>query len=105
VTIYRDDLERVYKLIERPESWLRRKFNNTDRDPTCFCVAGAYLYVVGVQPQATDSACSSLPLFAMALGFDGPIPVLDLFQFNDTRTHADVLALLRDAITLAPVRP
>ena len=113
MTIYRDDLERVYALIEKPEAWQKKSYTNAvwkedgslEKRPTCFCLAGAYLEVVEPENDGYVLKMSHyLDDLAGAMGFDyGDTPAL--FDFNDTHTHAEVLALLKSAIERAPVRP
>jgi hypothetical protein len=112
MTIYRDDLERVYALIEKPEAWTQGAYARDAagelipreesgdafaddefaplRDAAaCFCLYGAGIRC-GLQ----------IYEFGNALG-------IDVVGFNDApnRTHSEVLALLRSAIDRAPVRP
>lgn len=115
MTIYKDQLEAVYKLIERPENWQQRSYNNAvwnegaqgdlwlQKAPTCFCLAGAIQQVTAPN-QLLNIFQQSLAHTSLskALGFKEPT---ELFDFNDTHTHAEVLALLASAIERAPVRP
>jgi hypothetical protein len=115
MTIYRDDLERVYALIEKPENWTQEYYaRDAGGDPicdvdgeliespmaanadeaACWCLWGA-AYKCGI-PESKDQE------LATALAFDFPSSVAD---FNDTHSHAEVLARLRRAIDRAPVRP
>lgn len=90
--IYRDDLERVYKLLERPEAWCKGVYTQREGDSLRHCLSGAYMH-----------SCEGRDLFAFAasLGLAGAACV-----WNDApeRTHAEVLELLRRAIERAPVR-
>jgi hypothetical protein len=97
--IYRDQLEAVYALIEKPENWTQEAFaktadgdavNSDDADAVCWCIRGAFIRCHG-WPKAS---------LADALG------VVSVIGFNDAenRKHAEVLALLKSAIERAPVR-
>lgn len=99
MTIYRDQLEAVYRLIEKPENWTqntyaRDAFNEpiaiSHEDAVCWCLRGA---VLKVTPEPDVSLCE---LF-------GVNSVLD-FNDHPRRTHSEVLALLQQAIDRAPVR-
>jgi hypothetical protein len=115
--IYRDQLEAVYRLIEKPENWTQKAYARDEKGEgiddeydidcgeslseieqaahpaaRCWCLFGA-AYKCGVTHDIELGA---------ALGFK--IPYL-LSEFNDTHTHAEVLALLKSAIDRAPVRP
>lgn len=96
--IYKDDLQRVYALIERPEAWTQevsaRDANGAeievDSDAACsFCIDGAFIKC-GLDNFASEAA----------LG----LPQHHTPEFNDSHTHSEVLALLRAAIDRAPVR-
>jgi hypothetical protein len=97
MTIYRDDLERVYALIEKPEAWTQGAFaRDADGNATysrgenavCWCLRGATYKLWG----GLDDFC-------------GALQVKHVADFNDSHTHAKVLQLLKDAIERAPVRP
>ncbi len=101
--IYKDDLERVYALIEDPKRWTTGVFaRNADGEETapldesasCWCLYGA----------AGKSGLRSSQFFA-AVKKDNMDYRSDLSEFNDNRDHAEVLDLLRKAIERAPVRP
>jgi hypothetical protein len=110
VTIYKKDLERVYKLIEEPEASThhvaaRDAHGNVihpkSQVATCWCVIGAF-------EKARVSNGWEIP--TIALFPDADIKILSELgggaaEFNDTHTHAEVLQLLKDAIERAPVRP
>jgi hypothetical protein len=100
MTIYRDDLERVYALIEKPEAWTTeyhaRDKNGICVDPhskkaVCWCIDGAF-QKCGLSILQTE--------VALGLPRIGDAP-----DFNDSHTHSEVLALLKAAIDRAPVRP
>jgi hypothetical protein len=114
VTIYKDQLEAVYKLIEKPENWTQEYYARDsagqpvcDEDgdeiesecsalsaaATCWCIWGA-AYKCGIIKR-NDSD------FVAALGFTDSC---EPHTFNDSHTHAEVLALLKSAIERAPVR-
>ncbi len=115
MTIYRDQLEAVYKLIEKPENWTQGHYAldaagqpilNDDGDEiesenvalndnaACWCIWGA-AYKCGITRRDDDD-------FVAVLGFTD---VCQPNDFNDSHTHAEVLALLQSAIERAPVRP
>lgn len=116
--IYRDQLEAVYRLIEKPENWLKRTFNNArynvgaqgdvwrSNTPDCFCLAGAYHHVLDpARDLNMIQAKTATTELAKFLGFTNWGGQVDLFDFNDTHTHGEVLAFLQSAIDRAPVRP
>lgn len=117
MTIYRDQLEAVYRLIEDPKRWTQEAFAKnaagedindgydvndegepltdeecaTHPDAQCWCLFGA-AYKCGIyHNQWLEIALS-------------PTDKLDVARFNDSHTHAEVLALLTTAIERAPVR-
>lgn len=116
--IYKDQLEAVYRLIEKPEAWTQRAFARNDGDQTiddeydcndegralsdeecathpdarCWCLYGA-AYKTGIDDDLG---------FTRALGMKVLHEVSD---FNDSHTHGEVLDLLKSAIERAPVRP
>lgn len=101
MTIYRDQLEAVYKLIEKPEAWTQNVYaRNAVGDSVeivsnmavCWCLRGAVLKITSGMFD-----CSLCELFDIG-------SVLD---FNDApdRKHAEVLELLKSAIDRAKVRP
>lgn len=115
MTIYRDDLERVYALIEDPKRWAQGYYAldadgapicdedgdeiedqsvAVDERAACWCIWGA-AYKCGIRSQFDGQ-------FVEALGFQ---TVFEPNDFNDQHTHAEVLALLRSAIERAPARP
>jgi hypothetical protein len=96
--IYRDQLEKVYALIERPENWCQKHYAlSEDGCPVyaesplaCrWCLDGAVQVV---------SPCNDYDEWKAALGHHNPI------AFNDSHDHDEVLELLRNAIERAPVR-
>lgn len=117
MTIYRDQLEAVYRLIEDPARWTQEAFAKnaagedindgydvndegeplTDEecaahpDARCWCLYGA-AYKCGIYNNF---------LLAKSLLLDTTVGIAD---FNDSHTHAEVLALLTTAIERAPVR-
>jgi hypothetical protein len=101
--IYRDQLQAVYALIERPEAWIQQRYAaDSDGAPVPedspkakrWCLHGACIRV-GIVDDYDKKAD------ALGLGRNASIA-----GFNDApeRTHAEVLALLRSAIDRAPVR-
>jgi hypothetical protein len=107
VTIYRDDLERVRALIEDPRRWTKghdaRDANGERCDAvnvraTCWCIVGAAIHVGAVSFRRYGKSRGFYDL-AQSLGVSGL-----LSNFNDSHTHAEVLALLTRAIERAPVR-
>ncbi len=114
--IYKDQLQAVYRLIEKPENWTQGAYarpsadalfeNEMDGDAnianakspeaTCWCLWGA-AHACGI------GTASPIDLdFSQALGLKH---CTDPNDFNDTHTHAEVLALLQSAIDRAPERP
>lgn len=119
MTIYKDDLERVYALIEDEQRWTQgayakdaagEPFYDEDgyiiedestalrNDAACWCLWGA-AYKCGI---VTTHESPRDRQFVEALGFKW---LTDPNDFNDSHTHAEVLDLLRNAIERAPVRP
>lgn len=113
MTIYRDDLERVYALIEAPERWTQNAYAlDAAGEPicdddgeeihddhvaahdsaACWCLWGA-AYKCGISGYVKDRE------------YEATLGIADIADFNDTHTHAEVLALLKAAIERAPVRP
>jgi hypothetical protein len=94
--IYKDDLQRVYALIEDEKRWTqdvyaRDKHDNPvdvfNRDlAVCWCLEGAFLHL-GIRGNIDKELCVNVP------------------SFNDSHTHSEVLALLKSAIERATVRP
>jgi tRNA(Arg) A34 adenosine deaminase TadA len=110
--IYKDDLQRVYAVIEREQNWMKITYNDAEWDandcdllvkaPSCFCLAGAFLHVRFPDDHGYVFKMSrELDEFASSFGMD----TNELFEFNDSHAHAEVLALLKSAIDRAPVRP
>ena len=104
MTIYKDQLEAVYRLIEKPENWLQGDFAKnqfgeivaSDSNEACqWCLLGAFEHVL-----KADEIGDAYSFFPDENGFTGSFMV-----FNDTHTHAEVLALLKSAIDRAPERP
>jgi hypothetical protein len=105
MTIYKDQFEAVYQLIEKPERWTKGWFARTEagekvapRDPraVCWCVEGALCKILNL-PTITTAGVDARNELECAYDLDA--------TYNDNRTHADVLALLKRAIERAPVRP
>lgn len=113
--IYKDQLEAVYRLIEKPENWTQEYYardaagepictddGEANDEPSvaksdaaaCWCIWGA-AYKCGITEQLDGE-------FVRALGFKS---VCDPNEFNDSHTHGEVLELLKSAIERAPVRP
>ncbi len=106
MTIYRDQLEAVYKLIEKPENWCKstaaRDADGFGCEPrssraASWCIAGA-LEKVGAQRGFYDSHDLDAERKAV-------LGVSETGTWNDTHTHTEVLALLKSAIERAPARP
>lgn len=99
MTIYRNYLRRVYKLIRTKKRWAKGCWAtdkdglaviSTDRRACRWCLGGA------------AKACGlSLDAFSTALRFK---TVGSIFTFNDRSSHKQVLARLKLAIDRAPVR-
>jgi hypothetical protein len=102
VVIYRDQLEAVYRLIEKPENWTQ-EYDARDSlgeevmfgssAACCWCLSGAFAKA-GLG-HSTEIGRTLMPDSEDEYAF---------VQFNDTHTHAEVLALLASAIERAPVR-
>jgi hypothetical protein len=99
VTIYKDDLERVYKLIEKEENWTKgvhardangRPVDANSDDAVCWCLDGAFR-------RCGLSILDSERVFR----------VKHTPAYNDAkqRKHKEILKKLRSAIKRAPVRP
>lgn len=98
MTIYKDQLQAVRAVIEKPENWTQgmaaRIADGTptySADPraTCWCLVGAAFKC------DIDGIEFCLPLIELVGD--------NLATFNDTHTHSEVLALLDSAIERAPV--
>lgn len=114
MTIYKDQLEAVYKLIERPEAWTQGRYaygeGNSDLDEfnssraakhanaVCWCLAGAAVRCNLIE---SDSDTGNSAALQEALGLEEDVLVCD---WNDSHTHPEVLALLQAAIDRAPTR-
>jgi hypothetical protein len=107
MTIYKDQLEAVYKLIEKPENWTKGWFARTergeevaprDKHATCWCVEGALCKVLDVSTLDSDGLDARQEL-ECKYNLDA--------SFNDSNdaTHAEILTRLQEAIKHAPVRP
>ncbi len=105
--IYKDQLEAVYKLIEKPENWTRGWFARTasgeevaPRDPraSCWCIEGALCKVLNVGTIDVEGIDAREELERK---YDLEASMND----NKDTEHAQVLALLKSAIEHAPVRP
>jgi hypothetical protein len=102
MTIYKDQLQAVYRLIEKPENWTQgdaargrsgNSVNSNGKYAVCWCLLGAAWRVNGkVEERVMDDMESALGVDSVA-------------DFNDNHTHAEVLALLQSAIDRAPERP
>lgn len=115
MTIYRDDLERVYALIEAPERWCQNTdardaegdaVGDTSARAVSWCLLGAF-HKIGIP----DNWRAHTELLMPDLDIDADLEranrdgtAAGVSYFNDTHTHAEVLALLRQAIERAPVR-
>lgn len=100
--IYRDQLEAVYALIEKPENWtqhvIARDADDFATDPLasgakCWCLVGAAYRVMNDKRIAIQE------------DLEEALDVADVAELNDNSSHIDVLALLTSAISRAPVRP
>src|SRR6185369_1797313 len=96
-----DNLKAARKLISKKKNWTQRAFargktgrvvNELGPAAVCFCAMGAV-----IRTNAADLTYS-----ATVLALDNAIPseccVYDVVEFNDTRTHKEVLALFDRAI-------
>lgn len=106
MTIYRDDIQKVYDLLEKPERWTRgceaRDANGNAtwaQSPAAvsWCLMGAKIKLFG---WGYDCGFAASQLIE-------EVGVSGVTEFNDApgRKHAEVLELLRSAIERAPVRP
>jgi hypothetical protein len=99
VTIYKDELQAVYKLLRAKSRWTKHDFAK-DKDG---------LPVDALHPKACkwclDGAFKRVG--ADWVNSDQALGVKSTWDFNDSRrrTHKQVLAKLRSAIKRAPVRP
>lgn len=107
MTIYKDQLEAAYSLLEDGSKWRKGSLD----DGECkYCVGGAVLHVCGVNAWETDNRAPAEE-FAELAHFPKDASLgqrrYALYNWNDApeRTHAEVLELLRSAIDRAPVRP
>jgi hypothetical protein len=104
MTIYKDQLEAVYRLIEKPEKWCAKKGFQHEG---AYCLVGAFRMSVrgsAFMTRADDmeEILNADDEFARALGFFNRV---NAFTFNDESSHEDVLARLQFAIDRAPERP
>jgi len=117
MTIYRDQLEAVYALIEKPESWCQKAYSMDAKkqalgspvsdsdddakhpDACSWCLAGAAIKCGVIRRDTHDGG---------ALSFAGLLDIGDhsgaIAEFNDSHTHPEVLAILKSAIERAPTR-
>jgi hypothetical protein len=107
MTIYKDQLEAVYRLIEKPENWTQGAYARSAN--------GALDRHGDDEWVAEDAAACQWCL--LGAGIKCGIDVGDMYdklfplareaphEFNDNHTHAEVLALLKSAIDRAPERP
>lgn len=110
--IFRDDLERVYALLEDEKRWTKDAYardSNGDKlldgetmrvcnspKACAWCLQGAWY--------KTGGHYGNVNSFEDALGLTSRFGDAAL-GWNDQHTHAEVLALLRSAIERAPIRP
>lgn len=101
--IFKDQLQAVYRLIERPEAWTQNAFarnarggivDEFDSTAVCWCMVGAFSKVIAIR---------AVPQFRWLLGMS---PNCAISEFNDApnRQHSEVLSLLNAAIERAPSR-
>ena len=114
MTIYKDDLQKVYQLIEKPENWTQKAYM---RDANGHDIGGDSHSLLGSDHPEACSFCILGAGLKFGLKtedmYDALVPVMwqkykalcSPNEFNDDRTHAEVLELLRNAIERAPVRP
>lgn len=97
----RDVLTKALALIEKPENWCKFQMakdasggvvNTADPRACRFCAMGAIRRV----------AKSSAALVYAERKLARAVPAGSISQFNDTSTHADVVALFRRAIEATP---
>ena len=75
-------------LIDKPEKWCQGEFHAGDKH----CFAGAIFMVSGYNEPATDQVCNAL---AVAMGVVGRG---DIYIWNDSHSHAEVMAAFDRAI-------
>jgi hypothetical protein len=109
MTIYKDQLEAVYKLIEKPENWTQGAYARR-ADGTAI-LGDSYVCVTHTEAHSrcifgAGMACD-IGTYSMSAALHGLSGQPNLASWNDApeRTHAEVLALLKSAIERAPVRP
>lgn len=92
-------------LITPPERWttgFRARFENRmlcdprDPDAVCFCAVGA-IHKFCYDERWTDTSAFKL----LRLGMDPTMDYVDIARWNDTHTHAEVLAAFDRAIEFA----
>ena len=97
MSIYRDQLEAVYRLIEDEKRWTQDASARDEQGN----------FVDSRHPNAV-SWCLRGACWKAIADFDGcltdQLDVPSVINFNDSHTHAEVLALLTSAIERAPVR-
>ena len=90
------------KLIEAPERWTQHTYAKTknglevssrDRRAVCWCSAGAYNKVTEDMDYSSPKALLAWDALVSATGI--------VTKFNDTHTHAEVLAAFDKAIEMA----
>lgn len=94
-------LRKARELISKPEHWTRHKYARDvrglpapvhDEAAFCFCALGALRKVNNKH----SDFCRPATVLASAL----PESITSVSVFNDTRTHAEVLALFDKAICM-----
>ncbi len=116
MNIYKDQLEAVYRLIEKPETWTTGYYaRNEHNEPIDEDYNGDECILTDIRQAQHGDACKWCLYgaaykcgintdydYAFALGLPDPA---DVTTFNDRKTHHEVIALLKSAIDRAPVRP
>jgi len=105
-----EDLTAAKALIENPENWIQdelsqdsegRKVAVTDTNATCFCSMGAFVHYLHGKPQAHER---DLPVVAAldeaSVKVSGDAD-MNIVTFNDTHSHAEVMAVWNNAIFTA----
>lgn len=107
-----ETLQKARDLISDPKRWTQGAFardtlgrdlfdaGEEDFEPVCFCSLGALAHVSGLHPDGTLPGESTLAeVIAKDLGLPPEIGFVP--DFNDTHTHAEVLAAFDAAIEKA----
>lgn len=90
-------LIKAKELINTPEKWMQEDYHNDDK--TCFCTIGAVAHVSGV---CNGSAVKCPATDYLRNAVESELKQFDTVAvYNDTHTHADVMAMFDKAIEAA----